>query len=55
MIKFVLKYRLLKGGEGKMKELFEEVKVEVICFDQNVDVITESGDQELPPVTFPGD
>ncbi len=37
-----------------MKELFDEVKIEVICFAQNADVITESGDQELPtvPITF---
>lgn len=33
-----------------MKEMFEEVKVEVIRFEQNVDVITDSGDVTLPPI-----
>ncbi len=36
-----------------MKELFDEVKIEVICFEQNADVITESGDTELPTVPVP--
>ena len=36
-----------------MKEFFDEVEIEVICFAQNADVITESGDTELPTVPVP--
>lgn len=35
-----------------MKELFQEVEIEVICFEADVDVITSSGGFDTPIIGF---
>ena len=44
--------RILIEGRSKMKEVFEEVKIETVVFDKE-DVITES--VPLPPIDIEDD